>query len=190
MKLIIGLGNPGKEYEKTRHNVGFMILDKFAEDFGLSYAMKMNGMYAKGMMNNESFIILKPLSFMNLSGTVVKKYVDYYKIKQEDILVIQDDLDLPIGKIKIKSRGSCGGHNGIRNITDNLKTEDFARFKIGISKIDKDMVIDYVLGNFSKEEMELISKIREFSSIVIEDFIQKDISKVMNKYNGVEYEIK
>lgn len=190
MKLIVGLGNPGKEYDLTRHNTGFIILDKFANELGLKYSRKMNGMYAKGTLNGESFIILKPLSYMNLSGTVVKKYLDYYKIDIHDLLVIQDDLDLPIGKIKIKSKGSSGGHNGIKNIIENIGTEEFSRFKIGISKRDNQSVIDYVLGKFSNDEWKVILKICEFSNNIVEDFLCKNIDIVMNKYNGAEYEIK
>ena len=127
---------------------------------------------------------------MNLSGTVVRKYASYYKIKPEDILVIHDDLDLPVGKIKIKSKGSSGGHNGIKSIIENLSTEEFSHFKIGIDKKQDVETKDYVLGKFSKKELEIINKIYQFSSHVIDDFLDLDIEKVKSKYNGEDYEIK
>ena len=189
MKMIVGLGNPGKEYEKTRHNIGFIIVDSYAKQKGIKFSEKFNGLSAKIYMNGETFILLKPLSYMNLSGTIVKKYAEYYKIKPEDILIIQDDLDLPIGKIKLKYKGSCGGHNGIRNIIDELKTELFPRFKIGIGKNIKTNIKDYVLGKFSEEDNEKIKKICEFVPEIFEDFITKDFEKLMSKYNGASYEI-
>ena len=191
MKMIVGLGNPGKEYEKTRHNVGFMILDNYANDNNiLNFKKKFNGLYATFIRNNDTVVLLKPQSYMNLSGTVIKKFASFYKIKPEDILIIHDDLDLPVGKIKIKFKGSSGGHNGIKNIIENLKTEVFPRFKIGIGKDDNIDYINYVIGKFSKNDLETISKIFSFSSNIINDFLDYDIEKVMSKYNGEEYEIK
>ena len=189
MKMIVGLGNPGKEYENTRHNIGFIIVDNYAKKNNIQFSEKFNGLFAKVFLNGEYFILLKPLSYMNLSGTIVKKYADYYKIKPEDILVIQDDLDLPVGKIKLKYKGSCGGHNGIRNIIDELKTEMFPRFKIGIGKDNNILVKDFVLGKFSKDDNAKIQKICEFAPNILEDFLTKDFEKVMSKYNGEEYEI-
>ena len=191
MKMIVGLGNPGKEYINTRHNVGFMIVDEYAKKYDINdFKMKFNGLYAKFMHNNENFILLKPQSYMNLSGTVIKKFSDYFKIKPEDILVIHDDLDLPVGKIKIKFKGSSGGHNGIKNIIENLNTEIFPRFKIGISKDFSIPYINYVIGKFSEHDLNVINKIYEFSSNIIDDFLDYDIEKIMSKYNGEEYEIK
>ena len=191
MKLIVGLGNPGREYENTRHNIGFMILDEYARRYNIKdFKNKFNGSYAKVYRNGEYFILLKPLSYMNLSGTVVKKFASFFKIKPEDILVIHDDLDLPVGKIKVKFKGSSGGHNGIQNIIDNLKTEVFPHFKIGIDKDENIMYKDYVIGKFSKSDLDKINKIYDFSSDVINDFLDLDIEKVMSKYNGEEYEIK
>ncbi len=190
MKLIVGLGNPGNEYDNTRHNVGFMVIDKYAKQYNITdFKTKFNGLYAKVYRNGEYFILLKPLSFMNLSGTVVKKYADFYKIKPADIFVIHDDLDLPVGKIKIKSKGSSGGHNGIKNIIMNLNTEEFPHFKIGIDKDSKILFKDYVIGKFKKNELEKINKILDYSSNIIDDYIDYDIERVMSKYNGVDYEI-
>ena len=191
MKMIVGLGNPGKEYENTRHNIGFMVVDEYLRHYNITgLKNKFNGLYAKIYRNGEYFIILKPLSYMNLSGTVVKRFASFFKIKPEDILVIHDDLDLPVGKIKIKPKGSSGGHNGIKNIIENLKTELFPHFKIGIDKNKNILYKDYVVGKFGKEDLEKIKKIYEFSSNVIDDFLDYDIEKVMSKYNGEDHEIK
>ncbi len=127
---------------------------------------------------------------MNLSGTVVSKYANYYKIKPEDILVIQDDLDLPVGKIKVKFKGSSGGHNGILNIIENLNTEIFPRFKVGIGKDKNISIKNYVLTKFNNEELDKLHKILAFSNDIIDDFLSFDIEKVMSKYNGENYEIK
>lgn len=189
MKLIVALGNPGIEYENTRHNMGFIVLDKYAHDNGIEFKEKFNGLYAKTMINNEIVIFLKPLSYMNLSGTVVKKYVDYYKIDVQDILIIQDDIDLPIGKIKLKYKGSDGGHNGIKNIILNLKTEEFKRFKIGIGRKDGISIKDYVIGKLNEEDKLILQKILSYSNNIIDDFIIQDFEKIMSKYNGAEYEV-
>ncbi len=191
MKMIVGLGNPGKEYENTRHNIGFMIIDEYAKCYNINnFKTKFNGLFSKIYRNGEYFILLKPLSYMNLSGTVVSKFANFYKIKPEDILIIHDDLDLPVGKIKIKSKGSSGGHNGIKSIIENLNTSDFARFKVGISNNKNIETKDYVLGKIDKDDLEKINKIYEFSSNIIDDFLDLNIDKVMSKYNGGDYEFK
>ena len=189
MKLIIGLGNPGKDYENTRHNIGFRYIDNYAENHNfLITKKKFNGLAYELTINNEKVIFLKPLSFMNLSGTVVRKYMDYYKIDIKDILVIHDDLDMPIAKIKVKLGGSSGGHNGIRNIIDNLNDEKFLRLKVGISN-NKENVIDYVLGKFSKEDNEKLNKLNNKVNNIIDDFIyNKNINDIMAQYNGVNNE--
>ena len=190
MKLIVGLGNPGTEYKNTRHNIGFMVIDHFAKQEKIIFHKKFNGMYAKIYKDGEFFLLLKPLSYMNLSGTIVKKYVDYFKIDPSNILVIHDDMDLPCGKIKIKCGGSSGGHNGVQNIIDEINSKNFSRFKIGIDK-NKDIdVVNYVLGQFTDSEFELINKAISISSKVIDDFLNIDIDRIMNKYNGENNEFK
>lgn len=191
MKMIVGLGNPGKEYELTRHNIGFMVIDTYAKEYHIDkFKEKFQGLYAKIFRNGEYFILLKPLSYMNLSGTVIKRFASFYKIKPENIFVIHDDMDLPVGKIKIKFKGSSGGHNGIKNIIENLKTEVFPRLKIGISKNDTIDPIDYVIGKFKVDDLTIINRIIDFTPQIIDDFLDYDIEKVMSKYNGEEYEIK
>ena len=131
MKLIVGLGNPGKEYENTRHNVGFMIVDNYANNYGvLVDKKKFNGLYCELFVDGEKIILLKPLSYMNLSGEVVSKFVNYFNIDLNDILVISDDLDLPVAKYRLRLFGSSGGHNGLKNIEFMLNTNKFKRFRI------------------------------------------------------------
>lgn len=184
MKLIVGLGNPGCEYDNTRHNVGFHYLDIFAEYLKEdNFKEKFNGMYLKTKYNGEDLILLKPLSYMNLSGEVVYKFANYFKIKSEDILVIHDDLDMPVGKLKLKENGTSAGHNGIKNIIQNLNTENFKRLKVGISKSTNIEIKDYVLGKFSQEDKE---KINNLNKIVIElllDYFKLPFNDMMSKYN-------
>ena len=181
MKLIVGLGNPGKEYENTRHNIGFMVIDNYLKNE--KFKTKFNGMYLKKVINNEEVIFLKPLSYMNLSGEVVKKYVNYLKINLSDLLIISDDLDMPCFKIKLKYKGSSGGHNGLKNIIQNINTEEFKRLKIGISNNLNVDTKSYVLSKFNQEELEKLHKKFEITNNIINDFINLDFEKVMSKYN-------
>lgn len=181
MKLIVGLGNPGKEYENTRHNIGFMVIDNYLKNE--KFKIKFNGMYLKKVINNEEVIFLKPLSYMNLSGEVVKKYVNYFKINLSDLLIISDDLDMPCFKIKLKYKGSSGGHNGLKNIIQNINTEEFKRLKIGISNNLNIDTKSYVLSKFNQEELEKLHKKFEITNNIINDFINLDFEKVMSKYN-------
>lgn len=181
MKLIVGLGNPGKEYENTRHNIGFMVINNYLKNE--KFKTKFNGMYLKKVINNEEVIFLKPLSYMNLSGEVVKKYVDYFKINLSDLLIISDDLDMPCFKIKLKYKGSSGGHNGLKNIIQNINTEEFKRLKIGISNNLNIDTKSYVLSKFNQEELEKLHKKFEITNNIINDFINLDFEKVMSKYN-------
>lgn len=184
MKLIVGLGNYGNEYNKTRHNVGFMCMDSICEYFNINLNQeKFNGLYGQTIINNEKVIFLKPLSYMNLSGEVIKKYVDYFKIDIEDILIIVDDMDLDIGKYKLRYKGGSAGHNGLKNIELMLKTNAYKRLKIGISRNKNYDMKDYVLGKFSNEELNILNNIILLSPKIIEDFILLNFDKLMNKYN-------
>ena len=184
MKLIVGLGNPGKEYENTRHNIGFIFLDYFANKNNIKIEKeKFNGLYAQTIINDEKVILLKPLSYMNLSGEVVKKYVDFFKIDLNDIIIINDDLDMVFGKIRLRPDGSSGGHNGLKNIALNLGTEKFKRIKYGISNDKSIDTKDYVLGKFSKDEMKIIEDSKDIISDILYDFLKMDYDKIMCKYN-------
>lgn len=179
MKLIIGLGNPGKEYINTRHNIGFMAIDRLCS----SFKEKFNGLYGEIIINGEKVILLKPLSYMNLSGEVVKKYIDFYKIDIDDILVICDDLDMDVGKIRLRSKGSSGGHNGLKNIILHLGTDNFKRLKIGISNQKNIDTKDYVLSKFGKEEIKLIDNSLNMVNDIIFDYVTLSFEQLMNKYN-------
>ena len=176
MKLIVGLGNPGKNYDNTRHNIGFMVFDKYLGN--VSYNNKFNGLY----YDKSGVIFLKPQTYMNNSGECVSKFVKYYNINIEDIMVIQDDLDINIGKFKFKVNSSSGGHNGIKSIINHLHTDAFFRLKIGILNEKKDDVIDFVLGKINKCDIDKI----DFNKICnsIDAFINYDYTYVMNNFNG------
>lgn len=184
MKLIVGLGNPGKEYENTRHNAGFRFLDTYASKNNLIFNKeKFSGLYTDFIYKGEKVILLKPQKFMNLSGEVVKDFVNFFKININDILIITDDLDTEAGNIKLKYKGSSGGHNGLKNIENHLKTNEYKRVKIGISnKKDKDK-IDYVIGKISKQELDQINKVNELAPSLIDDYLNLTFDNLMNKYN-------
>ena len=190
MKLIVGLGNPGKEYEKTRHNMGFMAIDKYATSKGLFFDKeKFGGIYTYFLYNNEKIMLLKPQKYINLSGDVIKKYMDYFKIDIDNLLVISDDLDMNIGKIKIKYKGSSGGHNGLKNIETNLNTRNYKRIKIGISNNKQMDTKDYVLGKLDQESNQIIQNTIEKFPQILDDYLSMSFDNLMNKYNGwyVEY---
>lgn len=184
MKLIVGLGNPGKEYENTRHNIGFQTIDKFAQKLGVSITKsKYNGFYAETLIDGEKVILLKPQSYINLSGEVIRKFVDFYKIPVSDILIIHDDLDLAVGTYKIKQKGSSGGHNGLKNIELHLGTQEYKRIKIGISNNKMIDTKDYVLGRLSKEETKELESIEDIVLTILNDYFKVSFSELMSKYN-------
>ena len=184
MKLVVGLGNPGKEYSNTRHNVGFMFIDKLLNYYNCeNMKSKLGGLYSETVINGEKIIFLKPQEYINLSGIVIKKYIDYFKIDINDIFVINDDLDLDVGRIKIKSSGSSGGHNGLKNIELHLGTKDYKRLKIGISNNKLIDTKDYVLSKINKEDMDIINNIIDLSPKILEDYLNMSFSDLMTKYN-------
>ena len=183
MKMIVGLGNPGKEYENTRHNVGFMVLDNWMNKHNFTFDKnKLNGLYSIIKYNNEDVLVLKPLSFMNLSGTVIRAFMNYYKIDVNDLLVIYDDKDIALGSVKLKKNGSSAGHNGIKNIIENLKTENFKRLKVGVSKNNVDMV-SFVLGKFNNDEMCKLNVVLNETNDILDDYFVMTFDNLMNKYN-------
>lgn len=185
MKLIVGLGNPGKDYENTRHNVGFSFVDSYLESKGIQdkWTSKFEGVYLQTNINGEKVIFLKPHTFMNLSGDCVRKAMDYFKIDVEDLLVVSDDLDLILGNFKLKAYGSCGGHNGLRDIENKIGTADYKRLKIGISKDNSLDTKDYVLGNLSKEEKETLKSLFKELHAVLDDYFKLPFGDLMSKYN-------
>jgi len=184
MKLIVGLGNPGKEYENTRHNIGFKVVDEFAKNNNLEInKLKFDGLYCEFIINDEKVIILKPQKYINLSGEVIRKYVDYYKINIEDILIICDDLDLDLGKIRIRYKGSSGGHNGLKNIENHLRTQTYKRVKIGISNNKIIDTKDYVLGKFDNDSSLTINDSINKVCVILKDYLNISFDNLMNKYN-------
>ncbi|MFV0249801.1 MAG: aminoacyl-tRNA hydrolase [Bacilli bacterium] len=184
MKLFVGLGNKGNEYNGTRHNIGFMVIDKFAQQENTRFdKTKFGGLYCEIIKNNEKVILLKPQEYINLSGNVIKKYMDYFKIDLNDLFVISDDLDLSIGKYKIKSKGGAGGHNGLKNIELNLKTKEYKRIKIGISNNKLIDTKDYVLGKLNGDELTTLNEVINEAIRVLNDYFYLSIDNLMNKYN-------
>ena len=184
MKLIVGLGNIGEEYENTRHNMGFMLVDRYLEykNIPLKFKEKLNAMYVETTINNEKVIFIKPTTYMNNSGMAVRAFLDFYKLDVQDILVISDDLDLDLGKFRLRRNGSSGGHNGLKSIISHLNSDDFKRLRIGISN-DKDDVINYVLSKFSKKELNEIDTMYDTLVKVLDDYFVMDFTSLMSKYN-------
>ena len=184
MYLIAGLGNPGKEYKHTRHNVGFDVLDMISEKYNINInRIKSKGECGEGRIGAEKVLLLKPATYMNLSGESVREAVNFYKIPNENIIVIYDDISLEVGRMRIRQSGSAGGHNGIKNIISQLGSETFLRIKIGVGGPKGDL-ISHVLGNFSKGERETVCKVFDASLEAAELLIVKGLNETMNKYNG------
>lgn len=187
MYLIVGIGNIGKEYDNTRHNVGFMMLDYYASYNNLLFSKrKFLGSYTENIINDKKVIFLKPESYVNLSGEVIKKYVDFYKIPFENILIIIDDINLDIGKLRLREKGSSGGHNGLKNIFLHLGTENIKRLRIGVSNNKEYNMKDYVLSKFSKSDIDIIEQKKNVVIDIIQDFTKENFDYLMNKYNKNE----
>lgn len=185
MKLIVGLGNPGTKYDKTKHNTGFMAIDHYLEKNNLKLDKeKFLGHWTKQKIKGEDVIILEPQTYMNDSGKSIAQVVNFFKIKPEDILVIQDDMDMPVGKIRVRATGKSGGHNGIKSIIALLGTSNFNRLKIGIQHPQKESVVSWVLTPFKGEDQKAIEKALDKSDQIIDDFINgKNAQYLMNRYN-------
>ena len=184
MKLIVGLGNPGEKYADTRHNTGFLAIDNLADKLNVKLNRQaFNAMIGKAVIKGEQVILMKPQTFMNNSGMAVGKAVRYYKLNPaEDVLIMYDDMDLPTGKIRLREKGSAGGHNGIKSIIAHLSSNEFCRIRIGIGH-DSGDTIDYVLGSNYGEERKLWLEAIEKAACAAEEFSSQPFQKVMNKYN-------
>lgn len=186
MKIIVGLGNPGKQYEATRHNIGFHVIDELSKRLDIPLTQsKFNGMYGIGHVGTEKVMLLKPLTYMNLSGECIVPMMDYYEVNDDEIVVIYDDLDLQVGKLRLRQKGSAGGHNGIKSIIQHLGSQEFNRIRIGVDRPENGMKVpDYVLSNFSEDEkIEMIHAVKN-SANACEDWVTKKFLDVMNTYNG------
>ncbi|BFK80019.1 aminoacyl-tRNA hydrolase [Clostridium baratii] len=184
MFLIVGLGNPEEKYNNTRHNIGFEAVDYIADKYNIDInRKKFKGVYGEGFIGNEKVILMKPTTYMNLSGECIREVIDFYKLSNEDILVIYDDISLDVGRIRIRPKGSAGGHNGIKSIINHLGTDEFSRIKIGVGQPKGDLV-NHVLGKFSQEENEVLEESLEATKLATETIIKEDTQAGMNKFNG------
>ncbi|WP_041808478.1 aminoacyl-tRNA hydrolase [Evansella cellulosilytica] len=185
MKLVVGLGNPGSKYDGTRHNVGFEVIDRCQQLFQLDLDQsKFKGIYGYKVIEGEKIFLLKPLTFMNLSGESVIPLMKYFKIPTEDLLVIYDDLDLAPGKIRLRQKGGAGGHNGMKSIISHLGTEEFNRIRIGIGRPPKGYAVpDYVLGSFSNEERNAVDESIETAAKAVDAWTKDSFINVMNTFN-------
>ena len=185
MYLIVGLGNPETDYANTRHNMGFDVINQITNITGIKVTKsKFNALYGMGEIKGKKVILVKPQTYMNLSGESIIEFKKYYKISNKDIIVIYDDIDLDIGSIRIKPKGSSGTHNGMKSVVENLKTEDFIRVRVGIgSPENKEDIINYVIGAISKKEREKLEKSVEKAAQSVIEILVNGIDIAMNKYN-------
>lgn len=185
MKIIVGLGNPGKEYEHTRHNIGFMVLDAIEEELGpLVWKDMFQAKVATVMLGNEKVLLVKPMTYMNLSGEAVGPIARFYKVPPEDVYCIYDDMDLPVGKIRIRLDGSAGGHNGIKSMITHMEHAKFPRFRLGIGRpLPKWTVVDHVLAPFPQEDEEKVKKGVESMKKAVLGCVTLGMEKGMNRYN-------
>lgn len=185
MKVVVGLGNPGVQYVNTPHSVGFEVVDAIAAAIGVAWEEKrqFKCLMARGVFAGLPVMLVKPQTFMNLSGNSVAPVVKYHNCTAADLLVVQDDIDLPVGRLRIRANGSCGGHNGIRNIIERLGTQAFARLKIGVGK-DKSDVIGHVLGKFDPETRKTMDLVVAEAVKAAAAILQSGAAQAMNDYNG------
>lgn len=186
MFIIAGLGNPGRQYEGTRHNIGWQVIDELSQKYNIKVLeSKFKGLTGRGMIGSEKVILLKPLTYMNLSGESIGEAVNFYKIDETaNLIVIADDVSLDVGRIRIRKKGSAGGHNGLKNIIAHLGHEEFMRIKVGVGgKPPGYDLADYVLGHFSREEEKILAESRTNAVLAVEAIIEEGIDKAMNRYN-------
>lgn len=185
-KLIVGLGNPGKEYERTRHNIGFLILDAFARIHGITIGKRdYRGLLGDGRVGDTRVFLLKPQTFMNLSGESVAAFLRQKPLALSDILIVTDDIALPLAKLRLRPGGSAGGHNGLKSLISHLHSPEFPRLRFGVgAPRDPSVQIDYVLGTFSKREQDEVEEGIEHAVAAIETWLAEGITPAMNKYNG------
>lgn len=184
MFVIAGLGNPGKKYEKTRHNMGFLVIDKLAEKNDIKVnKIKHKSLVGDGFISDRKSLLVKPQTYMNLSGEALREVMDYYNVDIEDLIVIYDDFDIELGSIRIRKKGSAGSHNGMKSIIYQLQSQDFPRIRIGIGKSGSADWKDFVLGKLGKEEQKMIDDAVEKAADAVMCILEKGIDKAMNEYN-------
>ncbi len=183
--LVVGLGNPGKEYDLTPHNMGFMVCDSLSSffNFNFTFEKKFLGFFAFFYIDKQKVGVLKPATYMNLSGDSVLKVMGFYKVDYSKLLVVHDDIDLPLGRIKIKKNSSSGGHRGVESIINAISSKDFIRVKVGVGRGTNP--VDYVLSRFDEDKMPLVDKVINLARSAVVSVINKGLSKAMTEFNGI-----
>ena len=186
MYIIAGLGNPTKEYDNTRHNAGFSVIDALADRYNITVTeRKHKALCGKGMIEGQKVILAKPQTFMNLSGESIRSLLDFYKISEEELIVIYDDISLAPGQLRVRPKGSAGGHNGIKNIIAHLGSQEFARIRVGVGEKPKEMdLAAYVLSRFSKGEQEIMQDAYKTAAMAAVAIMNDGIDSAMNRFNG------
>ncbi len=191
MKLVVGLGNPGSEYTENRHNVGFAVVERLAEELGADFSQRrFQGRVAAGSLGGQKVVLMKPETFMNLSGNAVAEAARFYKVEGEDLIVVHDELDLPLGRLQVRRGGGTAGHNGVTHVAQRLGTKDFVRVRVGIGKPEtkdgRSRVVGHVLGDFAADERELAAEMIERAAKAVRTAIEKDLKAAMNEFNRRE----
>lgn len=186
MKLIVGLGNPGRDYAGTRHNIGFGGISRLSDEYSIALNIKEHkAVCGKGIIGGEKVILAQPQTYMNNSGESVRSFVDYYKIDPEDVIIVYDDIDLPVGQLRIRKKGSAGGHNGIKSIISHLGTNEFPRVKIGVGgKPEGGDLVRHVLGRFAKEDEKEMSEVLDVVVKAVTAIVNEDVESAMNQFNA------
>jgi PTH1 family peptidyl-tRNA hydrolase len=185
LKVVVGLGNPGSRYDRTRHNVGFAVVDLLAEDSGVGRSQtRFQADVCEWRLGDDKVLLVKPQTFMNLSGQAVRQVMDFYQAPLENLLVVCDDINLHLGKLRFRARGTHGGHNGLRDIQAHLGTTQYARLRIGVGAPPEDEAIDHVLGRFRPSERPVINDAIRLAAQAVEAWIRNGIEACMNQYNG------
>lgn len=191
MKIIAGLGNPGKEYENTKHNVGFLTIDILAEKYDIKVnKIKFKGLIGEGIIGTEKVILVKPQTYMNLSGQCIREIVAFYKLDMEDLVVIYDDIDLPMGNLRIRKKGSAGTHNGMRSIIYDLQDDGFPRVRVGIGGERKGDLANYVISGFSGDDRKLIEEAIVKAADAVTCLVEDGIDRAMVDYNTKKPKVK
>jgi len=183
MKCIVGLGNPGRMYKDTRHNIGFKAIDAFAKQHGIKLVKKNGAELGEANINGVKIFLVKPLTYMNNSGNIVSQVMKYYKIPVEDLLIIQDDVDMEFGVVKLKENSGSGGHNGIKDIERALNSKEYKRLKLGVGKDNKKETADHVLSKFNRKERKELDGILMYTNNILNDYLTTDFIKLSTKYN-------
>lgn len=186
MKLIAGLGNPGRDYAGTRHNIGFGVITRISDQYNIPLSSKEHkAVCGKGFIGGEKVIIAQPQTYMNLSGESVRSIADYYKIEPEDIIIAFDDIDLEVGQLRVRRKGSAGGHNGIKSIIQHLGTNEFPRVKVGVgAKPEGGDLVRHVLGRFSREDEMAMGEVLDLAVEAVELIVTEGVDAAMNRYNA------